>query len=85
MKTMTCSQLGGACEMAFRANTFNEIAQMSKQHGIEMFQKEDAGHLVAMEKMQLLMQNPDAITDWIEQKRTEFESLPETLQDSTVS
>jgi len=33
MKTMKCEQLGGACDKEFRANTFEEIAEMSKNHG----------------------------------------------------
>ena len=41
MKTMTCKQLGGACEMAFHAETFEEMAELSKQHGIEMYQQQD--------------------------------------------
>jgi len=32
---MTCNQLGGACEKEFRAETFEEMAKMSKQHGME--------------------------------------------------
>ena len=31
MKTMTCRQLGGACDKEFRANTFEEIAEQSKK------------------------------------------------------
>ena len=38
MKTMTCNQLGGACDKEFQANTFEEISEMSKNHGMEMFQ-----------------------------------------------
>lgn len=61
MKTMSCKQLGGACEKKFNANSFEEIAQMSKQHGIEMLQIKDEAHLMAMNQMQGLMQNPDAM------------------------
>lgn len=39
MKTMTCKQLGGACDKTFSANTFDEIVTMSKHHGMEMFKK----------------------------------------------
>ena len=39
MKSMTCNQLGGACDQAFHASSFEEIAEQSKKHGIEMFQK----------------------------------------------
>lgn len=27
MKTLSCKQLGGACELEFNANTFEEMAQ----------------------------------------------------------
>ncbi len=75
MKTMTCKQLGGACDMKFSANTFEEIAEMSKKHGMEMFQKNDAKHQNAMAEMQKLMQSPNAMQEWFENKRKEFESL----------
>ena len=31
MKTMTCKQLGGACDKTFSADTFDEIVTMSKR------------------------------------------------------
>jgi len=82
MKTMTCKQLGGACDKEFKANTFEEISEMSKNHGMEMFQKNDKAHLEAMQKMRELMSSPDseAMKNWYEAKRKEFESLPESLK-----
>lgn len=77
MKTMTCKQLGGACDQSFTANTFDEIAALSKKHGMEMFKKGDASHLVAMNEMQKLMTSPDSMNQWMENKRKEFEGLPE--------
>ena len=77
MKTMTCKQLGGACDQKFYANSFDEIAGISKQHGMEMFQKKDAAHLKAMNEMQELMQKPEAMKEWFENKKKEFEALPE--------
>ncbi len=74
---MTCKQLGGACDQQFRANTFEEIAVMSKNHGMEMMQKMDQDHLRAMGEMRALMQTPDAMNNWFEAKRKEFEALPE--------
>jgi predicted small metal-binding protein len=76
MKTMTCKELGGGCDLEFHANTFEEIAQMSQKHGKEMFQKGDKAHLEAMNKMRDLMQTPDAMTEWMESKRKEFEAKP---------
>jgi len=77
MKTMNCNQLGGACQKEFYANTFEEIAEMCKQHGMEMFQKNDEAHLKSMNDMQELMLKPEAMTDWFEKKKKEFEALPE--------
>lgn len=77
MKKMTCRQLGGACDLVFEAETFDEMAEISKKHGGEMFQKGDADHLNAMQEMQKLMQEPQAMQAWFEEKRKLFESLPE--------
>ena len=78
MKTMNCKQLGGACDEAFHADTFEEIAEMSKKHGMEMFQKNDELHLKAMNEMQELMQKPEAMNDWFENKKKEFDALSES-------
>ncbi|MDH5516783.1 MAG: DUF1059 domain-containing protein [Gammaproteobacteria bacterium] len=77
MKTMSCKQLGGACDKMFHANTFDEIAELSQIHGMEMFQKQDKDHLEAMNKIQQLMKNPDVMLEWFESKRKEFEALPD--------
>lgn len=77
MKTMTCQQLGGACDKEFHADTFEEIAELSKQHGMEMFQQKDAAHLQAMQAMRERMQNPAQMQQWFESKRQEFSQLPD--------
>ena len=76
MKTMTCNQLGGACDLEFHASTFEEIADLSQKHGMVMFQEQEPAHLAAMGKMQELMQDPEAMQNWMESKRKAFESLP---------
>jgi hypothetical protein len=75
MKTMTCRQLGGACDIQFHANSFPEIAEQSKKHGMEMFQKGDGKHIKAMSEMKQLMTAPDAMKEWFENKRKQ---LPRT-------
>ena len=77
MKTMTCKQLGGACNQEFHANSFEEIAEQSKKHGMEMFQKGDKAHLDAMNKMRGIMKEPKAMQEWLANKRKEFNALPE--------
>lgn len=75
MKSMTCNQLGGACDLVFQAETFEEIAELSKAHGTEMFHKNDEAHLAAMNKMRELMKTPDAMQKWFQEKKQQFEDL----------
>jgi hypothetical protein len=77
MKTMNCKQLGGACNQKFHSETFEEMAEQSRKHAIEMFQSGDKAHIQAMRKMQKLMQSSDAMAQWMESKRKEFDTLPE--------
>jgi hypothetical protein len=78
MKIMTCKQLGGACDKEFKGDTFEQIAQQSQKHGMEMMQAGDKAHLEAMGEMRKLMSTPDAMKDWMDEKRKEFESLPDS-------
>ncbi|MBT3954003.1 MAG: DUF1059 domain-containing protein [Rhodobacterales bacterium] len=75
MKTMTCKQLGGACDKTFSADTFDEIVTMSKRHGMEMFEKNDKSHLDAMEEISILMQDQSKMQEWFNQKKEEFNAL----------
>ncbi len=72
---MTCRQLGGACDLEFHAETFELMADPSKKHGMEMFQNGDKAHLDTMNEMRNLMQSPDAMTEWFNGKKKEFEAL----------
>ena len=77
MKTMTCRQLGGACDLEFHAETFEDMEAQSKQHGMEMFQQNDAAHLEAMQKIRDMMQDSQAMEEWMAQRRRDFAALPE--------
>jgi hypothetical protein len=75
---MNCKQLGGACDKKFHANTFDEISVLSKQHGMNMHKKQDSAHLEAMKEMGKLIRTPEEMEKWLESKRQEFDSLPES-------
>jgi hypothetical protein len=79
MKTMTCKQLGGPenCDKEFHANTFEEMAGLSKQHGMEMFLKGDEEHIKVMNKMREHVNDPDAMKNYMENKKKEFDELPD--------
>ena len=64
---MTCKQLAGACDLQFHAETFDEMAKLSQDHGTEMFNKHDAPHLTAMEEMRKLMGDPNAMQKWMDE------------------
>ncbi len=77
MKTMTCKQLGGACNEEFHAETFEGMAELSKKHGVEMAERVDEDHIKVMGKMKERMTDPEAMKEWIQKRREEFDALPE--------
>lgn len=74
MKSITCRELGGACDKEFLGNTFQEVAEQSRAHGIEMMETGDKDHLKAMEEMKKLMESPEAMSSWMEDKERLFNS-----------
>lgn len=75
MKTMTCRELGGACDKTFTANTFDEIGQLSKEHAKEMFDKRDLPHLEALKQMNEMMKAQNTFIQWLKSKKETFENL----------
>jgi hypothetical protein len=75
MKTMICSQLGGACDEKFQAETIEEMTKLSKKHAIEMIEKGDEAHIKAMREMQDLMHFSEGMNAWYENKRKTFDCL----------
>lgn len=76
MKKMSCRQLGGACDLEFRANTFEEMSKLSQKHAREMFAQGEKEHLKAMSQMADLMKKDGAMDAWMNEKRAAFEALP---------
>lgn len=76
MKTMTCKQLGGACDQTFSANSFDEIAMMVSKHAREKVQNGDLAHVEAMNEMRSNMTSPEATKAWMDDKRKAFDALP---------
>ena len=74
MKSMTCNQLGGACDKVFTAATFEEMAALSQQHGKEMFGAQDVAHMAAMNEMMAIMQN-GKMDEWMNARKAEFDAL----------
>jgi hypothetical protein len=77
MKTMTCKQLGGACDQKLSANTFDEIAMLVSKHAREQVQQGEVAHIEAMNAMRSAMTSPEAMSTWMAEKRKAFDALPE--------
>ncbi len=77
MKIMTCKQLGGPCDKEFHANTFSEMVELSKKHGMEMYNAGDEEHINVMNKMREHMNDSDAMKNYTESKKKIFDALPE--------
>ena len=73
---MTCRELGGACDVTFSANTFDEIGQLSKDHTKEMFDKRDLPHLEALKQMNEMMKDQNTLIQWLQGKKEVFDNLP---------
>lgn len=77
MKTMTCKQLGGACDQELTANSWEEMIELSKNHGMEMFQKQDAAHMQAIQEVMARMADPVVMQAWMDEKKALYDSLPD--------
>ena len=74
MKSMTCIQLGGACDLVFSADSFEEIAAQSQAHAKEMLSATDAPHIAAMQAMMEIM-NSGEMDSWMTARKAEFDAL----------
>src|SRR5438552_1866357 len=52
MKTMTCKQMGGPCDVAFHGNTADEVIKAEDKHLKEMVANGDETHKDALKMMQ---------------------------------
>ena len=76
MKTMTCRQMGGPCDMAFQAETADEMMGLGAQHVNDMAGK-DTDHKAAYDMMEEGRKNPEAGKMWYEKFLTDFAAVSE--------
>ena len=51
MKTMTCKELGGACDEPITGNTPEEMGQNAKNHAMQQVREGEPAHVAAMGKL----------------------------------
>ncbi len=77
MKTMTCKQLGGPCEMTLQGNTADEIIKLQDAHLKDMTAKNDAAHEPAAKEMKGRWKNPIGGMKWYMKTKKDFAALSE--------
>lgn len=77
MKTMTCQQLGGPCELAHRGESADEIIQAQDQHLKDAVQGGDTAHEEANNAMRKRWLHPKKSLGWYNDTKATFAELPE--------
>ena len=77
MKTMTCRQLGGPCDLALPGQNANDVIKAQDGHLKERVANGDDTHKSALSDMQGRWKNPIAGMGWYRQAKRDFAALPE--------
>ncbi len=76
MKTMTCSQLGGACELPLVGENANEIIKAQDSHLREAVGDGRIDHESALRDMKARWRRPVSGMKWYRKVQSDFASLP---------
>jgi hypothetical protein len=77
MKTMTCRQLGGPCDLSHHGKTANDVIKAQDIHLKEMVASGDDTHQSALSEMQGRWKNPLAGMGWYRKAKRDFAALPQ--------
>lgn len=77
MKTMTCKQLGGACDLQLRGETADEVIKAQDKHLREAVAAGDGVHKPALDEMKGRWKHPIKGMGWYKNTKKEFAALPE--------
>lgn len=77
MKTMTCKQLGGPCDVAHVGATADEVIKAQDRHLKEVVAKGDATHESALKEMKGRWKKPLSGMAWYRKAKSDFALLPE--------
>ena len=77
MKTMTCQQLGGPCELALRGETADEVIKAQDRHLKEAVANGDETHRAAFDEMKGRWKHPIAGMGWYKATKRAFGELAE--------
>jgi hypothetical protein len=76
MRTMTCRQLGGACDLAHSGDDHNEVIKAQDSHLREAVAAGDTAHEPALKDMKARWRKPVSGMKWYKQVQRDFAALP---------
>ena len=76
MKTMTCKQLGGACDLQLGGETADEVIKAQDKHLREAVAAGDATPIPALDAMKGRWKNPIKGMCWYKSTKKEYAALP---------
>jgi predicted small metal-binding protein len=77
MKTMTCKQLGGPCDLEHHGETADEIIKAQDRHLKDAVAGGDTAHEEALKSMKSRWRRPISGMGWYRQVKRDFAALPD--------
>ncbi|NYF98134.1 DUF1059 domain-containing protein [Janibacter cremeus] len=77
MKTMTCRQLGGPCDLEHRGESADDVINAQDQHLKAAEKAGDAAHQSARDDMKSRWRHPRKSLGWYRDTKKTFANLPE--------
>jgi len=77
MKTMTCKQLGGPCDVAHHGETADEVIKAQDRHLKEVVASGDETHKVPLKEMKGRWRHPISGMAWYRDAKRGFADLPD--------
>ncbi len=77
MKTMTCRQFGGPCDLPLHGETADEVIKAQDQHLKDVVAAGDEAHKTALKEMKGRWKRPVSGMAWYRKTKRDFAALPE--------
>ena len=75
MKTMTCKQLGGPCDLPLNGDTADEVIKAQDKHLNEIVSSGDETHKSALKEMKGRWKRPLSGMGWYRKTKRDFAAL----------
>jgi predicted small metal-binding protein len=76
MKTMTCKQLGGACDLQLSGDSADDVIKAQDKHLNEIVAAGDEAHEGALKEMKNRWKHPISGMGWYRKAKRDFAALP---------